>query len=71
VRGLSAIPTRGAALARVYCGGVQVSIEAVQRLRELASLPTGVKEVVTLLGKSQKQSCRRRLKAQGTADIPV
>ena len=32
-------------MAQVYRGGVQVSIEAVQRLSEPASLPTEVKEV--------------------------
>jgi uncharacterized protein len=50
VHDLPATHTRGPASARVSRGRVGVSIEAVQRLHESASLPTEVEEVLATLG---------------------
>jgi hypothetical protein len=54
---LPAVPTCGPTPARVYRGGAQVSMEAVQRRREPAQVPTGGNEVMAILG-----DVRNRLK---------
>jgi hypothetical protein len=51
VHGLPANHIRGPASARVYRARVGVSIEAVQRLHESASLPTEVKDVLAIFAK--------------------
>jgi hypothetical protein len=43
-------------VARVYRGRVEVSIEAVHRLHEPASLPTKVKEVLAMFGRARVSS---------------
>ena len=46
-------------MARVYRGRVEVSIEAVHRLHEPASLPTEVKEVLAMFAVSLPNRWRR------------
>ena len=49
-------------MAQVYRGRVGVSIEAVQRLHEPASLPTEVKEVLAMFGRGMRLKARRLMK---------